>query len=149
MAITPETSVLLEQYKSYVADVGNIGTRYATANGFYLSVIAALLAILTFAKDGNGLNNTNNFLLIAIPVFAILLCYIWRRTIQYYGQLFSAKFTVLREMEAGLVFKTYANELTHLRSARLLPNESWVPVILAIPYLLVLAYGVYRAITPH
>jgi|KBSMisStaDraftv2_1062788.scaffolds.fasta_scaffold1966301_2 hypothetical protein len=32
----------LEQYKAYLADLGNVGSRYTTANGFYLPVISAL-----------------------------------------------------------------------------------------------------------
>ena len=43
---------LLDQWKSLVSDVGNIGTRYATANGFYLSVITALLALLAYVGTG-------------------------------------------------------------------------------------------------
>jgi hypothetical protein len=47
--------LVLEQYKSLVDDVGNIGTRYATANGFYLSVVTALLGVLAYTGTGKPL----------------------------------------------------------------------------------------------
>jgi hypothetical protein len=46
------TSDWMDQYKAYLADLGNVGSRYATANGFYLSIISALLGVL--APDGVG-----------------------------------------------------------------------------------------------
>ena len=68
----------------------------------------------------------------------------WRNTINYYGNLFEAKFTVLREMEdQGLQFKTYAREWEHLKGKRLLLNEAWIPGILALPYVALFIYGLY------
>ena len=50
---TPAPKVTIEQYKAYIQDLGNIGTRYTTSNAFYLSVITALLGILSLTEAGS------------------------------------------------------------------------------------------------
>lgn len=52
---TPDPETILDQYKSYMVDVGNIGTRYTTSNGFYLSVITA------FVRHSGAYENGRNF----------------------------------------------------------------------------------------
>ena len=36
----------VEQYKAYIADLGNIGTRHSQTNTLYMSIISALLVFL-------------------------------------------------------------------------------------------------------
>jgi len=48
---------MLELYKAYIGDLGNIGGRYATANGFYLSVVTALIAVLALGETDKPLAN--------------------------------------------------------------------------------------------
>ncbi len=50
----PQIQLRLDQYKAYLDDLGNIGTRYTTANGFYVSIVSALLAILALAQKGEA-----------------------------------------------------------------------------------------------
>ena len=52
-ATTPTDPVpthIIEQYKVYVTDLGNVGAQLATTQTFYLTIISALIAVLTF-KD--------------------------------------------------------------------------------------------------
>ena len=62
--------VTLDQWKAYLQDLGNIGTRYTTSNGFYLSIITALLAILSLTRAGESLMTAQGVLRIAVPAFA-------------------------------------------------------------------------------
>jgi len=145
----PTAPSYLEQYKAYIGDLGNIGTRYATANGFYLSVVTALLGILAFAKDAGPFVGSQSQLAIAVPAFAMLVCWIWWRTVGYYRNLFAAKFKVLREIEEeGSLFHTYGREAKALTEGvpprSLLTNERLVPVLVGVFFLLVLISGVYR-----
>lgn len=139
--------LLLEQYKAYLTDLGNIGTRYTTANGFYVSIISALLAILALTKKGEALERVDILLYIAVPIFACLLCLIWREGMIFYSALFKTKFDVLREMERQLPFKTFARE-EELRQPgrRLIKNDEWIPVILAIPFVPILFFGLWAAL---
>ena len=84
----PREQLVLEQYKAYLADVGNIGTRYATANGFYVTIISGLLAVLTLSKKGEVLERADVLLYVVVPIFACLLCLVWRESILFYSALF-------------------------------------------------------------
>jgi hypothetical protein len=143
MSETPP-SPLLEQYKAYLQDLGNIGTRYTTANGFYLSVITALLGILALTKAGEVFAASQRLLELAIPTFAILVCWAWWRSVRFYGNLFRCKFSVLRELEKqGGFFPVFQREkelLDQCRPGKALMNDRMIPIFLAVPFLVVLLY---------
>ena len=110
MEIDARKALILEQYKSLVGDVGNIGTRYATANGFYLSVLTALLGVLAYVGAGKPIEETNYPIVILVAVFARIICWIWGQTIAFYGRLFGAKFAMLKLLEAELPLQIYEGE---------------------------------------
>jgi hypothetical protein len=130
-----DRQLILEQYKSLVGDVGAVGTRYATANGFYVSVVALLLGVMAYAGAGKALDEVSYLVLFIIAVFAVAVCWIWRKTIVFYGHLFAGKFEVLKLLEKDLPVQVYAMEhkLVYLeRSAEpLTKNEAKVPLFLA------------------
>ena len=135
--LSPET--ILDQYKSYMVDVGNIGTRYTTSNGFYLSVITALLGILALTKTGEIFEGSRIYLGLAVCTFAVLVCVGWQRTIRYYAKLFAIKFEVLREMErAGNLFPIFAKEDEKRDGESLLKKDRWIPILLSVPFLVTL-----------
>jgi len=129
--------MVLEQYKSLVSDIGNIGTRYATANGFYLSVLTALLGVLAYVGTGKPISDaTTTYPTIAlVAVFAIVICRIWRMTIEFYGKLFGGKFAVLQHLEKELAVQVYAMEhdevYTKRHAENLTSHEAKVPYLLA------------------
>jgi hypothetical protein len=126
-------STLLEQYKAVIGDVGNIGTRYTTANRFYLSVVSAFVAVLALTESGKALEDVNLLLVLIVSIFAMIICYIWTKTVNFYRALFGAKLQVLGEMEKGLAFPAYARELEIMKEKGVQPlteNERNVPVIL-------------------
>src|SRR5262249_45822617 len=43
---------IVEQYKAYVVDIGNLGVRYTTIQGLYVSIVAALVGLLSFKEAG-------------------------------------------------------------------------------------------------
>jgi len=138
---SPAPGTILEQYKSYLGDIGNIGTRYATSNGFYLSVITALLGILALTKAGEVFASPKAALGLAVPTFAILVCMVWSRSIASYQKLFAVKFKVLREMEsAGNLFLIFKREDELRGKLTILENERLIPLLLSIPFWVTLIY---------
>ena len=131
----------LQQYQAYLQDLGNIGTRYTTANGFYLSIITALLGILSLTKSGESMTSAQGLLRLAVPFFAALVCWVWSRSMAFYDAIFAAKFDVLREMEtyAGL-FTAYKNERDHFLEQRkgwLVKGETWISRLLMALFLVI------------
>jgi hypothetical protein len=147
----PQIQLRLDEYKAYLGDLGNVGTRYTTENGFYVSIVSALLAILALAKKGEAFPSFDVLLYIVVPFFACLLCMIWRESMKSYSSLFKRKFDVLREMEEQLLFKPFLRE-EELRQEhqpqsgrRMIKNDESIPVILAIPFAAVFLYGLWLA----
>jgi hypothetical protein len=138
---TPTSPPSLDQYKAYLSDLGNFGTRYTTANGFYLSVITALLGILALTKAGDVFEGSKAYLGLAVSTFAVLVCMVWSRSIASYRKLFAIKFEILREMErAGNWFPIYEREDKKRGKTSLLENERLIPLVLSLPFLITLFF---------
>ena len=134
-APTYTTEQWLDQYKAYLADLGNVGSRYATANGFYLSVISALLGILALTESSKLLGTVPRSTLWVVCLFASVICIVWTRTIGFYRRLFSAKFRVLDELEAHLPHKCYGKEYEYLEAkgaTNLLKIDRFAPIALML-----------------
>jgi hypothetical protein len=126
-------SILIEQYKALVGDVGNIGTRYATANRFYLSIVSALIGVVAFTESGKLFEQVDLVLILVVAAFAIVICRLWIKTLQFYQGLFGVKLQLLGEMETNLAFPAYAREFQLMKDrgvSPLIENEIWVPRIL-------------------
>lgn len=127
-----------DQYKSYEQELGNIGSRYATTNNFYYSIISALMGIVTVIKSPD-VNHLQLYLQGAISLFAILLCMSWWKSIISFRNQFSIKFDVLRELEkAAGIFPVYAKEkeifLKTDQKKGLIKHEESIPLILMLPF---------------
>src|ERR1700716_3513497 len=61
---------IVEQYKAYLTDLGNIGSRFGTVQVFYLTIVAALIGVLSL-KDTN--RSVRNFL---SPVSVVVFLFI-------------------------------------------------------------------------
>ena len=146
---TPQNApCTLDQYKAYLLDLGNIGSRYVTSNGFYLSVISALLGILSLVKSGPTTDSLQVILRLAVPLFAIFLCHVWRQTIVFYRALFKAKFAVLKEMElSGDLFPAYEREEKLFAGPRwLLNNEARIPYVLSLPFFVIFGQTIWALV---
>jgi len=136
----PGPASILDQYKAYLQDLGNIGTRNTTSNGFYLSVLTALLGLLALVKPSEGLSDMRGALRVVVPFFALLLCWAWHQTMRFYAALFKVKFEVLRELEVqGGLYPIFERERQLWRSGTWLYRyEHWIPVLLGLPFLAIL-----------
>ena len=125
--------VCLEQYKAYIVDLGNIGARYATVQGFYVSVIVALLSVLALAESNKILSQLQTGTLVVVCLFAVALCIVWALTIRFYRRLFEAKFEVLKALEGNLAYNCFDVEYKLLKPKPfLLKIESNIPVVLSL-----------------
>jgi len=143
------TELLLEQYKLYVEMTDRTSARRAEMNKFYISVLAGLLAVVSVVIEKSIFANAQDMVFIAIALLAILLCVVWTVNIRSYRQLNSIKFNVIHEMEKDLPFSCYGREWGILQNdkngksyLRLTLVEQFVPILLTVPYLVLLAYSV-------
>lgn len=128
------TSEWLEQYKAYLTDLGNVGSRYTTANGFYLSVISALMGVLALTESGKLLNAVPRSVLWAVCLLGSVICWAWYRTLSFYRRLFAAKFQVLNKLEGKLPLQCFAEEYAHMKgkgATSVLGIDKIVPIVVA------------------
>ena len=151
MSTKPTPTASIEQYKAYLQDLGNVGRRYTTSNGFYLSVITALLGLLSLMRPGEDLAELQDILRLTVPLFAIALCFVWHKTLRFYRNLFTAKFKVLKEMEdQGQLFPAYDHEYNLFPGKRwLIKYEARVPLFLTLPFLVIFVFTAWKVLTPE
>ncbi len=144
-------SHLMEQYRLYVNLADAMSIRRSKTNVFYISVLSALLAVISLTKT----LLTNGALLLT-GLLGIILCYVWFINLQSYRQLNRAKFKVIHEMELHLPFSCYKKEWSLLGKGKdkgkylqLTKVEQNVPIILAVPYILLSLYSFYNILTTN
>lgn len=151
--INEPEQILLEQYKLYVEMADRISSRRAETNKFYISLLTALLAILALVVEKNIFSNIQSFVFIAIAILGLALCFVWIVNIRSYSQLNTGKFKVIHDMEKQLPYPCYDREWEILgrgtdrrKYFQLTRIEQYVPLLLAVPYLLLLVYSLYTLI---
>jgi purine-cytosine permease-like protein len=142
---------MLEQYKLYVEMADRVSSRRAQTNRFYISLLSILLALLSIVASIGPFSEILDIILLAMAILGIILCAVWWVNIRSYRQLNSGKFEVIHEMERELPIAAYDKEWEILGRGKLAGKylqltrvEQWVPLILSIPYLLLLVYSVVR-----
>jgi hypothetical protein len=144
---------LVEQYKLYVEMADRISARRADTNKFYISLLTALLVILSIVVDKNILSTIQGFVFIAIAILGVALCFVWIVNIRSYSQLNTGKFKVIHDMEKQLPYPCYDREWEILGKGadrrkyfQLTRIEQYVPLLLAIPYLLLFIFSLYTLV---
>ncbi|MDJ0580114.1 hypothetical protein [Crocosphaera sp.] len=138
---------LLEQYKLYVEMMDRVAARRGKANQFYLSLISALLGILTFFTDIEKIISNYKILSLLFLLFGLILCISWYLNIDSYKQLNYLKFKVIFEMEQKLPFPCYTREWEieeHLsiKYRRLTKIEKYIPIFFASIYIVLIGYSI-------
>ncbi len=133
---------VLEQYKLYVEMADRISARRSTANTFFLTLNTLGIGALS----GYG-EKFSRLPVIVVCTAAIVLCYVWKRLINSYRQLNTAKYAVIGEFEKKLPASPYWsaewNALGEGKDPRkykqLTVVEKWVPIVFMCLYLLLCA----------
>jgi hypothetical protein len=139
----------LDQYKAYVSDVGNIGTRYTTAQGFYWSIVTALIALIAVKGAPVSAAQYLNSATALIWFFLFVVCVIWCLTLLFYQALFRAKFEILKAIEKQYkLIAIYDVEYEVLKKLPfgqgLVKTEVWIPVVIGLAALVLGILAVTR-----
>jgi hypothetical protein len=130
---------LLEQYRIYVEQLDKLSDRRVQTNIFYITILSALIGVLSLIPENSLLSSSKNFILSGVSIIGLVLCFLWHLNLRSYRQLKSAKFKVVHEMENNLPFQSFQKEWKFLgdgkKYTRLTKVEQYVPFVLAIPYL--------------
>ena len=141
----PPQTAYLEQYTSYLEDVGNIGVRHENSRRFYLSVVSALFVFLSMAGSDGPLTAVHGPVRMLVGSVGIMLCAVWVMHMQSFGAIYRAKFDVLRAIEKERnLFPVFDEEWKHLqanpRFKLLTLIDSLVPVLFAAMFVALLYF---------
>jgi hypothetical protein len=141
---------IVEQYKAYLTDLGNIGSRFGTVQVFYLTIVAALIGVLSLKDTNRSVRNFLSPVSVVVFLFIAVICWLWWDTLDFYGKLFAQKFDVLRaiEKQGGLLDVWALDECyhgLHLGQRRLIRTEAnFVIVVGVAASFLALLAGVFQ-----
>ena len=132
----PPENGILDLYKIYVQDVGNIGGRHENSRRFYMSIISALFVFLSMTGEGGPLVDVKGAFQEIVGIVGIVMCIVWIMHMQSFAAIYLAKFKVLREIEKGQgFFALFDREWEHLKSDSrykcLTLIDSVVPIVFA------------------
>jgi len=143
------TELLVEQWKLYVEMTDRISARRVGTSRLYVSLLTGLLALIPFILEQGISPNIQKLVFAVIGCLGLALCSVWIVNIRSYKQLNALKFRVIHEMEQELPFPCYDREWEVLKGKkdsrsylRLSKVEQYVPLLLTIPYLILLLYAV-------
>ena len=140
----------LEQYKLYVEMTDRVSQRREQANRFYVSLVAAIVALLVVLARFDVADGAWPVVFLISGLFGAALSIVWFVNIRSYRQLNSAKYEVINKMEEQLPVAGYSDEWDMLRSRNTVVGplglsgiEQFVPIIFIGLFLLIGSYGAY------
>jgi len=147
---TDNKEILIEQYKLYVELTDRLSARRNETSKFYISLLTGLLAVLSLVLQREIAINVQRAVFLAIGFIGITLCFVWNVNIHSYKQLAKLKFNVIHEMEKELPFACFDREWEilgseHQRYRRLTDVERLVPLLLGVPYLIIIIVTIVTA----
>lgn len=104
-----EKSEIVEIYSIYVQTITANEQRRQTLAAFYLSLVAAGIALLASEKD-------IQYIAIAIPITIVSL--VWFATIRYFRNLAKAKFIVIADLESNFEIKPFTKEWEYYKQEK-------------------------------
>jgi len=139
---------ILEIYKTYVDMADKISSRREATNSFLLTVNTGVLGLLGFLAQATALP-PGRIALLPIAIAGSVISLLWRRIIQSYRELNSAKYKVIHEIEASLPLRPYDAEWEALERGTdpsqyvpLTHVEERVPCIFAILHIIVAIWSI-------
>ncbi|MEM8565579.1 MAG: hypothetical protein AAGF85_03915 [Bacteroidota bacterium] len=146
-------SDLIEQYKLYVTMADKVSDRRSKTNQFYITLLSALLVVVSLVVNKDGLV-AQNVVLLSIGILGLIICLIWAVNIRSYRKLNTAKFKIIHELETRLNYPGFTIEWEILGKGmdkknylQLTRVEALIPSILTIPFLTLSIYAIVQLLS--
>ena len=146
-------SQLLEQYKVYAELTDRVGQRKEQVNRLYVTLFSALIAASSLAVvswPDKFTNITDKlFLVLPIGIIAVGLSLVlaWFVSLVSLEKLLYVRLETIREMESGLAFPVFTEEIKKWRSADPLSKFRVTPPVFALPVVFLAIFCVLSLVT--
>lgn len=101
---------ILELYKIMVASSEQLIQRRQITNGFFITIIGAVVGATGFVVKEKIITDSAAFVLVVPNLIGLLLCRSWGNLIENYGKLNAGKFKVIHKIESQLDAQIFAAE---------------------------------------
>jgi hypothetical protein len=105
-----KTEQLLELYKIMVASSEQLIQRRQITNGFFITIIGAIIGATGFAVKEKIITDSTALVLVLPTLIGLLMCRSWGNLIENYGKLNAGKFKVIHKLESQLDAQIFAAE---------------------------------------
>jgi hypothetical protein len=130
--VKPETDAAillsLEQYKAKLADLGNLGNRHTSMTMYYVSIVSAIFGLLALKE--RAIADIETSILLVVCTVGLLICVLWFLSLSFFRNLFRAKLSVLKQMEATLPYQTFISESEIILKHKI---NSWMRIERIVP----------------
>lgn len=131
--------LLLSQWTTCVEMANSNSDKRISANNFYMTINAALLALITFNADWKNC---------LLAIIGIVVSILWLQSISNYKALNQAKYEVINSLERELPSAPFVTEWEILeqnkRYSLLTSNEKWLPWTFVILFVIVFLLPVFK-----
>ncbi len=107
-------TAVLDLYKLAVEMADRVSARRTTANGFFLTLHAAVITAVGFARPTEAAAG-HGFAAVITAIAGIALCVAWWLLLRSYRDLNRAKFDVINKLEKQLPVAIFADEWAALK----------------------------------
>jgi xanthosine utilization system XapX-like protein len=134
--------VLVQQYRGVMVMIQQNYTRRTATNRFYISIGSGLLVFLTYAVNPSVDIDIQSVAATMVAVVGLVLCLVWGLQIRALRNLINIQIDLAHDMEQGLPFNFFQRQKKLLNQpGRWLKYgvvEQGLPVLMSLPYLLIL-----------
>ena len=124
-------STVLEQWKTCVDMANNNTEKRSNSNNIYITINAALLAVISFSLDLKS---------VVLAIVGIVICVLWIKTIKSYKTLSSVKYDIVNEIEKKLPLRPYTYEWDKLVREYKYPRLTSIEKVM--PWLFIILFSV-------
>ncbi|WP_188675981.1 RipA family octameric membrane protein [Neptunicoccus cionae] len=107
---TEDLDQLLELYKIMVTSSEQLIQRRQITNGFFITVIGAIIGASGFLAKEKVLSDSTVLVLVFPILIGLLMCRSWKNLIENYGKLNTGKFQVIHRLERSFGAQVFAAE---------------------------------------
>lgn len=105
-----DSNQLLELYKIMVTSSEQLIQRRQITNGFFITVIGAIIGASGFLVKEKVLTDSTVLILVFPILIGLLMCRSWKNLIENYGKLNAGKFQVIHRIERSFDVQVFAAE---------------------------------------
>lgn len=124
-------AVILEQWKTCVEMANSNTEKRANSNNIFITINAALLAVISFSLDEKS---------IMLSAVGLVICISWLFSINNYKKLSSVKYNIVNEIEKKLPLMPFSHEWEELTKKKKYIGLTQIEKVL--PWLFIILYGV-------